>query len=341
MTNNYLLNRRLSNGFTLIELLISMLLGLILIGGVYSVFTENARTSQLVQATSRTQENGRFALSELVSRARMVGYMGCLAALDLTSSDFINTLNPTGDDYYFDLTAGQLEVIEFETAADLPAPLSADIAPAAGTDVVIIRGLSSADYNLAGSMPNTSADLKITDGTSNISTGDVVFLSDCQKAAVFQVTNTNTMGSGGRRNVVHNTGGGSPGNASKQLSNGQPFAEDATVQQFNTTVFFIAPASFLTNNQGDDVLALWQKNGTAAPFELVSGINDLEIWLGEDSGGDGIPDRVVRPSQLLAGDARNVVTMDIRVRADSIDPVGADLIQRDFFASVKFRNRGL
>ena len=66
MTNNYLLNRRLSNGFTLIELLISMLLGLILIGGVYSVFTENARTSQLVQATSRTQENGRFALSELV-----------------------------------------------------------------------------------------------------------------------------------------------------------------------------------------------------------------------------------------------------------------------------------
>ena len=327
------------SGFTLVELMISMVLGLILIGGVYSVFTENARTSQFVQATSRTQENGRFALSELVTRARMIGYMGCLAALDLESSDFVNTLNPSADDYYFDLTAGQLEVIEYD-GGNLPAPLDGDIAPTAGTDVLIIRGLSSADYNLAGSMPNTSADLKLI-GESEISEGDVLFLSDCQKAAVFQVTNTNIMGTG-KRNVVHNTGGaGLPGNATKSLSNGQSFADDATVQQFTTTVFYIAPASFGTNSAGDATFSLWQKNGTALPFELVSGINDLEVWLGEDSSGDGVPDRVVRPSALLAADTRNVVTIDIRVRADSIDPVGTDLIQRDFFASVKFRNRGI
>jgi len=341
MKSKNLLNKKIPNGFTLIELLISMVLGLILIGGVYSVFTENARTSQLVQATSRTQENGRFALSELVTRGRMIGYMGCLAQLDVTGPDFINTLNSTGDDYYFDLTAGQLEVIDYD-GGNLPIPLNGDIDPLVGTDVLVIRGLSSADYNLKGSMPNTSADLKISGNGSQISEGDVLFLSDCQKGAIFQVTNTNIQGGTGDRNVVHNTGGASvPGNASKQLSNGSPFAEDATVQQFSSTVFFIAPASF-TNNQGDTVYSLWQKNGSAPEFELVSGIEDLEVWLGEDSGTDGVPDRVVRPDQLAAADARNVVTIDFRIRANSIDPVeGPDPIKRDFFASVKLRNRGI
>ena len=343
MKSKNLLNKKTTNGFTLIELLISMVLGLILIGGVYSVFTENARTSQLVQATSRTQENGRFALSELVTRARMIGYMGCLAQLDVTGPDFINTLNSTpGTDYYFDLTAGQLEVIDYD-GTNLPIPLDGDIVPPPliGTDVLVIRGLSSADYNLTGSMPNTSADLKISGVGSQISEGDVLFLSDCQKGAIFQVTNTNIQGGTGNRNVVHNTGGASvPGNASKALSNGSPFAEDATVQQFSSTVFFIRPASF-TNNQDGTVYSLWQKNGSAPEFELVSGIEDLEVWLGEDSGTDGVPDRVVRPDQLLAGDARNVVTIDFRIRANSIDPIGTAPLARDFFASVKLRNRGI
>jgi len=346
MTDFSFTSRRTQSGFTLVELMISMVLGLILIGGVYSVFTENARTSQFVQATSRTQENGRFALSELVTRARMIGYMGCLAALDLTSGDFVNALKTgTDDDYYFDLKAGQLEVIAFDSAAasgagNLTAPLKDDISPKTLTDVVIIRGLSSADYNLAGAMPKTSADLKLI-GESEITKGDVLFLSDCQKAAVFQVTNTNIMGGTDKRNVVHNTSGGAPGNATKSLSNGDSFATDATVQLFTTTVFYIAQASFGTNSLGEDTFSLWQKNGTAPPFELVSGISDLEVWLGEDSSGDGVPDRIVRPSELSASNTKNVVSMDIRIRSDSIDPVGTDLIERDFFASVKFRNRGI
>ena len=190
-------------------------------------------------------------------------------------------------------------------------------------------------------MVNTSADLKLI-GQSDITEGDVLFMSDCQKAAVFQVTNTNLQGGTGDRNVVHNTGGGAPGNATKTLSNGEAFAEDATVQRFSATVYFIAQASFLTNNQGDDTFSLWQKNGTAAPFELVSGINNLQVWLGEDSNEDGVPDRIVKSADLQTpNDAKDVVTIDFRITADSIDPVGDSLVVRDFFASVKLRNLGI
>jgi len=351
MKSKNLLNKKATNGFTLIELLISMVLGLILIGGVYSVFTENARTSQFVQATSRTQENGRFALSELVTSARMIGYMGCFANLDADSDALFNALAPNPNyDYYYDLTAGQLDVIDY-TGQALPVGLQGVITPTLNTDILVIRGLSSQDYNLATAMPTSSAVVKIKeDGNSGIVDGAILYLSDCSKGAVFQAINSTLTAGATVNSVVHNQKVGEPGNATKDLSiDGTGFSEDATVQKFETKIFFIAPAAVdpvtataYVNSAGNPILALWQKNGGNAAFELVWGIQDLELWMGEDSSKDGVPDRIVRPAQLsVPGDSRNVVSLDIRIRANSIDPVGPDMIERDFFASVKFRNRGL
>jgi len=325
-------------GFTLVELMISMLLGLILTGGIYSVFTQNAQTSNFVQGSSRIQENARFALSELSAHARMIGYMGCLSQLDLDSPEFINTVDgaPGSGDIY-DFSAGHLEIIDTEFS-NVPATYALSPEPAPDTDVLVIRGLSTADFNLSGAMPNTSADLKVVGG-EGLEIGDIVFLSDCEKASMFQVTNLTIQAGTGESNVVHNTGVGSPGNSQSELSNSNPFGEDATVQEFTTTIFYIAPATF-TNNLGNEVLSLWQKNGADDAFEFASGIRDLEILSGEDASGDGIPDRIVRPEDV--NDFNDVVSLNIQITADSIDPVdGTDLIIRDFGATVKLRNRGI
>ena len=90
----------------------------------------------------------------------------------------------------------------------------------------------------------------------------------------------------------------------------------------------------------NEVLSLWQKIGANDAFEFASGIEDLEIWSGEDASGDGIPDRIVRPEDVT--DFDDVVSLNIQLTANSIDPVdGTDLIVRDFGATVKLRNKGL
>ena len=57
-------------GFTLIELMIAMLLGLIVIGGVSSIFLANQQTYRSNEALSEVQDGARVAF-EMLSRARL------------------------------------------------------------------------------------------------------------------------------------------------------------------------------------------------------------------------------------------------------------------------------
>ena len=54
-------------GFTVVELMIAMLLGLIVIGGVVSVFLANQRTYRTNQALGDVQDSSRIAF-ELMAR---------------------------------------------------------------------------------------------------------------------------------------------------------------------------------------------------------------------------------------------------------------------------------
>ncbi|TSA40045.1 MAG: prepilin-type N-terminal cleavage/methylation domain-containing protein [Methylococcaceae bacterium] len=65
-------------GMTLIELLIAMLLGAVLITGVVQVFISSKQTNQLLEATARIQENGRFALSFISTDLVNAGFRQCL-----------------------------------------------------------------------------------------------------------------------------------------------------------------------------------------------------------------------------------------------------------------------
>ncbi len=61
-------------GFTLVELMVAMVIGLILLGGVYTVFFSSVTTYRQTAGLSRLQENGRFALELLGQELRNAGY---------------------------------------------------------------------------------------------------------------------------------------------------------------------------------------------------------------------------------------------------------------------------
>ncbi|MEW5973560.1 MAG: PilW family protein [Pseudomonadota bacterium] len=258
-----------ARGFSLVELMIGMTLGLILLLGVTSVLISNQRTYATEDNLSRVQESARQAYDFIARDVRMAGYIGCLS--DVTQ--FINTLNTPNDfDWDFGHAIVGHEAVGTNWSPELPGVLAGR--PLAGTDVITLRGAYGENTTLEREMPDTSADLKTTAmDPPPLETDDIVILSDCRAAAVFQVTNyTDANG-----NVVHNTGTGTPGNATKNFNH--RFPPGSQVIKIKTTSYYVG-----TGASGQP--ALFRRDGGSDPEELVEGIENMQVEYGEDADGD-------------------------------------------------------
>lgn len=65
---------KLQRGFTIIELIIGMVIGLVILTGISAAFLAGQQTQQIVNAQSKLQENGRFALSFVFDALSKAGY---------------------------------------------------------------------------------------------------------------------------------------------------------------------------------------------------------------------------------------------------------------------------
>jgi len=69
-------NLRQQSGLTLIEIMVSMAIGLFLILGAVTVYTQGRASFQVTEGTSRIQENLRFAFDVMEPDVRMAGFWG-------------------------------------------------------------------------------------------------------------------------------------------------------------------------------------------------------------------------------------------------------------------------
>lgn len=65
---------RFQRGLSLVELMVALAVGMLLIAGFLQIFLSVRSTYATNEASSRVQENGRFALDFLASHARLAGY---------------------------------------------------------------------------------------------------------------------------------------------------------------------------------------------------------------------------------------------------------------------------
>lgn len=70
-------SRAITAGYSLIELMVTMLIGLIILNGVFQIVIASKRSSIDHQEISYIQENARFALDIISRDVRMAGYLGC------------------------------------------------------------------------------------------------------------------------------------------------------------------------------------------------------------------------------------------------------------------------
>ncbi len=337
--------QRKQRGIGLIELLISITIGLFFVAGALQIFLSSKQSFNLQNGMSRLQENARVALEMMAYDVRMAGFLGCFSR----NIPIKNTLNSTDHAVNIGTSLEGYEATSLNSWASevavgldaLPDDVDEDNV-AGGTDILVIRRVVDKGIRIAKAMPFPSADIKIVTPAGDMPIGDedIVLLSDCQKAAVFQITNL-TVGGSGVSNVVHNAGGSStPGNYTKLLTDdGSVYDTDASLFAMTTQIFFVAPGIGV-NNQGDIQNALWRKVGNLPPEELVSGVENMQILYGEDLDQDFVPNHYVAANQVL--DMSQVISVRIELTINSFDRAAntADgFIRKTFVKTVTLRNR--
>jgi type IV pilus assembly protein PilW len=314
-------------GLTLIEIMIALGISIILMTGLLQVFISSKQSYRLTEASARLQENGRFAVSFLTDDLRMAGYTGCYRGLPSNVESILN--NPTAYNWDFSKALDGNEATGGGWSPALDASIAGLVLP--DTDVVIMRGLSNDGISLVAPYSD-SGQLFVDPAADNVQDGDILMVTDCLNASMFQATNQQVVG--GRVNLVHsNAGGWVPGNTGPLLSNS--FGADAQLARFVTNIFYIG-----TGASGEP--ALFRRSlgnsGVMTDQELVEGVENMQVVYGEDTDNDKVSsvrislllrtdDAIASAAQTYTYNGANVAAADLRIR-------------RVFTTTIKLRNRG-
>lgn len=294
-------------GYTIVEFMVAMTIGLFLLGGIGIVFISSKQTYRMQDSLWQLQDNNRFAMEFLIKDLRMASFRGCNG----NSVTPVNTLN-NATDFNYDFMVG-LQGFEASASGWLPAlPLeisSITLPPSAESDIVTIRRALEPGVGVtAPFMNNNSAALHV-DAGNGLNQFDIVMVSDCSAAAILQISNANPGTSG---TIAHNTGVGTPGNATSDL--GKIFREDAEIMKLVTVSYFVASDTAAAGSR-----SLWRKVADGDPEELAAGVEGMQILYGEDTDNDRSVNRYVAADEVA--DMSQVVSLKLSllmVTADNI-----------------------
>lgn len=298
--------------------MIAMTIGLILLAAVAQVFATSRAAYQFSDGLSRVQENGRFGMHFLTWDARMAGYLACLRS----STPVTNHLN-NPNDYATDFVLGQFINGHVYSGSGtgindwnppLPANYFVDGEVVPNSDVLVIRrGSDDTHKVLPPYMPTPSAALQLDLG-SGLSVNDIVIVSDCKTADLFQITGPTDPDTTGTLN--HNIGAVSqgPGNASQDLS--KTYEGDAEILRLETLVYYIGRE----NNDPNNPPALFRKRlqqGVLVAEELVAGVESMQVAYGEDTDSDGAVDLYSKADTVIDWPSVAALRVGLLVRTPS------------------------
>lgn len=177
-------------GFSLIELMIAMLLGLVVIGGVTSVFIANQQVYRSNSALGDVQDNTRVSFEMLAQNIREAGLLGCS-----NNGRLANVLtdgpNNSGSDWWANWN-NALRGYGTGTAAD-PALTTGAAAgqQVAGTDSLML--LSAADSVVSVASNSLATTTFTLNGINNdLASGKIMIACDPGNAVLFRASSYNS-----------------------------------------------------------------------------------------------------------------------------------------------------
>lgn len=330
---------RRDRGFTLIEMMVSMVLGLVIIGGATGVIIANRQSYRTNEALSQVQESARTAFELLARDVREAGISGC----DNTGR-MANVLDtPPGGLRWWQTWFG---MAGYDGGQVNPAvPISSAVGERVdGTDSVIVQGIKGMGLTVE-THEASSANFKINATSTNFVIGDILIVCDFDHAAMFQVSNYNSS----NVTLVHQTGSTvSPGNYTKGLGYPPIHSTNGNTYSYgpNSQIARLSSVAWYIGNNGrtdEGGRSLYRRSlGAAATViteEVVAGVTNLEIQYREQGFND------FRDAAAI-GNWWNVTAVMITLTVQSADrrvstdtSVNSGRIERRFTNIVTLRNR--
>ncbi|PKM09488.1 MAG: hypothetical protein CVV17_00635 [Gammaproteobacteria bacterium HGW-Gammaproteobacteria-7] len=329
---------RNASGFSLVELMVALALSLLLIGAILQVYLVNKRSFVKQDQDSIARESGRFALEFMARDIRMAGLFGCGSfSLSDRTLPIRSYLNDTAFPFEIEVGLRGFDATGTGVGGGLtlasvsPSPGGGSWAPALvpgltgkvlpGSDVLTVTGIESGGWSLVS--PFTSGAQIFVETPNDISRGDILLVSDCNQAQIFQAS---AVGGGGS-NVAGAPAALTPGNASPIATRGPvgPFGEGSEVVRVTSVAYYVGQGA-----DGQPALireSLQTTSASAAGMvrdELVSNIESMQLTYGLDDDGDFQVDRFVGASVLTDWSAVRAVHVGLLVRTpDDVLPVAA------------------
>lgn len=295
--------RRSQCGLSLIELMVAITLGLLVLAGVLTVFSNSQRARVETEKTSRQIENGRYAMQLLSDDLQMAGFLAEFDPTVLSTSGFAAMPDPCATDLPTLQGALPLHVQGIDNLAAIPNCL-ADVK--AGTDIIVVRRASTC-------VPGANCDAVVAG------------LPYFQASLCTPATGGNELAASPTSNADYAANWYAldfdVANLTRRKTNCTAIAN---VRRYRTHIYFVANNS----NGSDGIPTLMRAELGAGIFSispLVEGIDQLHFEYGIDTSipGDGVPDAYTADPSSYNGCAgtncvenwRNIMTVKVHLLA--------------------------
>ncbi len=279
-------SRSRQSGLSLVELMIAMTLGLLILAGLITLFVQNKQSHSQDEMIAQMQEDGRFAMSEMMGDISMAGFWGTL--LDPA------TITKDGS-----LTVGT------------------DCGPAgyAGT------GSSAAIYGITSNPAISVADNETTANISNdfscISSSE--FQGGSDVLVILRVAGTKTALASLQNYHVYLSSNGTTGTLFEQTPT--TTGTGPNFWEYDPAIYYIRNYSV---NSGDGIPALCRKelqvssgNPSLSTECLAEGIEDMQVVFGIDTDKNGVANEYV--SNPTTAQLDEAVSVRIYLLGRSVD----------------------
>jgi len=308
------------SGLSLIELMIAIAIGLVLLAGVIQFFVANKQSSRVQTELSQVQENGRFAMQFISQDTRMSDFSGCLNTGFNDANDNINDASQ----HYSNLTHNVARGLDGINGNADPGDPGNGLDPNAALDssdtLIIVKAAQTGVPIVAPFPTSPTDDIYLAPG-HDLEQGDLVYIADCKKSDLFQITNDiQTAG------YIRHTLGDFQDSAGNDYPGNKNTAPVCTATQggvldhcLGKTYDSQAIAYRLSSNTYDIQIGT---NGLPALFrndqELVPNIENMHVLYGEDN---ILNDNADSPTRYVSADAvtdmNNVVSIRVAIVAAS------------------------
>ena len=319
------------SGFTLVELMVSMVLGLIIIGGATGVILANRQSYRTNEGLSQLQESARTAFELMARDIRQAGVTGCDS-----NGRIANVLDQTEEEWW--KTWFVMRGFSGDDDDDAAVFGTGTRARVEGTDSLLVQGLDGNGFAVQTHRVDDAV-LQLNTADTSIAAGDVMMVCDFNHAAIFAVrsydsTNREVDYAVGGTDAAHNCSQGLDYPTNCPANNAYVYSPGSQVARVMAVDWYVG-----INSRGGR--SLFRKRMHLPAEEIVAGVSNMTVtYLRQGADEFDQPGEITNWSSVIAVRVGlTIASVDQRISSDT--SVNQGRLQREFANVITLRNRVL